>query len=249
MSGGELAVIVIAIAVGAIVKSVTGMGLPIIAVPIMSVFIGAETAVAAIALPNLAQNIALVVRHRSSIVQAHYLARFALSGIIGAVIGTLTLGVVPESVTLAVLLAALTGYIVTSIRQPDLQLADDTARRWSSPVGAVAGLFQGAIGISGPIVGTWHHGLRLSRDAFVASVSAVFTISGASQVVVLATRNKFDGLLTVALILAVFVLATIPLGHRLANRLSAERFQHAILGLLSLSALSIAYRLLEQIWS
>jgi uncharacterized membrane protein YfcA len=55
MNGTDLAVVAVAVLVGAMVKSITGMGLPLVAIPIMTMFMPTETAVAVLAMPNVAQ--------------------------------------------------------------------------------------------------------------------------------------------------------------------------------------------------
>ena len=52
------------IAVGAMMKGITGLGLPIFAIPALAMFVPVETAVVVMALPTLIGNIWLVVVHR-----------------------------------------------------------------------------------------------------------------------------------------------------------------------------------------
>jgi uncharacterized protein len=149
------------------------------------------------------------------------------------------LGVVPDTVTLSALFLVVALYLISALRMPDLRVPATTARRWAPAVGFVAGLFQGGVGISGPIVGTWHHALRLSRDAFVFSVTVVFAVTGLTQFIVLLATGKLSGRFTVSLLLAVVVVATIPFGARLRNRLSGTSFDRLVLGLLVLSLIAI----------
>ena len=64
MSAGDLVVIFLATAAGATVKGATGIGLPLVATPLMSLVIGVENAVVAIAIPNLASNALIVWTQR-----------------------------------------------------------------------------------------------------------------------------------------------------------------------------------------
>jgi uncharacterized membrane protein YfcA len=54
MSGEEIAVALAAILLGSAIKSISGMGLPLVSIPIISFVTDLETAVAAVAIPNLA---------------------------------------------------------------------------------------------------------------------------------------------------------------------------------------------------
>lgn len=242
----EIALVVVAVFGGALVKSVTGMGLPLVAIPVMTLFLPTTTAVAVIAIPNIVQNVILVVQHRGARGATRHLLAFCAAGIPGAVLGAFALVTVPEWIIRAALALMLLAYLLTVSTAPELHIPDRRVGTWSSPVGFVAGLFQGAIGISGPVVGTWHHGLRLAQDAFVLSVATVFTLTGAAQVSVLAARGEFDGRLLVALGLTVVMLATLPLGARLRRRLSVDRFRTVVLVLLALSCASLVADLIAR---
>ena len=235
----EIAVIVGAVLVGAFVKSVTGMGFPLVAIPVMSLFLPTPTAVAVIALPNVVQNVVLVVQHRAAWPETRHLARFCAAGVPGAVLGAFALVTVPEVLVRSVLVAVLAAYLVTVVVAPTVRVPDGRVRSWSLPVGFTAGLFQGGIGISGPVVGTWHHGLHLAQNAFVVSVATVFSLTGAAQLSVLGVRGELDGRLLVSLALTAVVFVTVPLGARLRRRLSVDRFRAIVLVLLAVSLVSL----------
>jgi len=239
MSSGDLVVVLLAVALGATMKSVTGMGLPIIAIPIISVVTDPELAVAVLAIPNAAQNLVMAFRHRQHLGDTVGLAPMVVAGIAGAALGAAALGAVPSEVVLGVLILLVSAYLVNSVRAPRIGLAPSTARRWAPVAGFVSGVFQGGAGISGPIVGTWHHALRLPRGAFVLSVSSVFLLAGITQTAVFATNGLLTGRLAVSVLLTVLVLATIPLGSRLSGRLSGPGFDRAVLGLLAISLVAL----------
>ena len=39
-------------------------------------------------------------------------------------------------------------------------------------------MMQGAVGVSGPIIGSWLYAYRLPRDAYILSLSVLFLITG-----------------------------------------------------------------------
>jgi uncharacterized membrane protein YfcA len=247
MSGDEIAIVVAAVLLGALVKSITGMGLPLVAIPIMALFVSTETAVAVMAIPNVAQNLVLAVRHRHARHESRRLLQFCGASVIGAGVGALSLGLVADWVTRLVLVTMVAGYIVTTLVAPDVRIGDERERRAAAPLGLLAGVFQGGIGISGPIVGSWFHGLRLSADAFVFSISTAFLIAGATQSVVFGVRGTLDGRITVSVLLSVLVVATIPLGSRLRRRLSIETFRRLVLLLLAGSCAGMTVDLIGQL--
>jgi hypothetical protein len=242
----EIALVVGAVFAGALVKSVTGMGFPLVAIPVLTLFLPTPTAVAIIAIPNLVQNAILVARHRPARGGTRHLAVFCASGVVGAVVGAIALVTIPEAIVRAALVAMLAAYLLTVALAPDLQVPDGRVRTWSVPVGFGAGVFQGGIGISGPVVGTWYHGLHLAQDAFVLSVATAFTLTGAAQVTVLAVRGELDGRYLVALGLTLVMLATLPIGARVRRRLDGDRFRTFVLVLLVASLVSLVVDLVRR---
>ena len=114
------------------------------------------------------------------------------------------------------------------------------SKRLAPGVGFVAGAFQGAIGISGPIVGSWIHSYRLPRGAHIASVTTLFLVSGTTQFAVLVASGELSGRVTASLLACIPVLAVIPLGTQLRERASARGFDLAIIGMLLVSVVALS---------
>jgi len=99
---------------------------------------------------------------------------------------------------------------------------------------------QGAVGVSGPVVATWLHGYRLQRDSYVFSITLLFGVTGAAQVVVLVAQGAFTAeRLVGSAVAAISVAIAIPLGLRLRRRLAGTAFERAVLAVLVLSAVSL----------
>lgn len=243
MDGGDLLIIVLAILAGAMVKSVSGMGLPVIAVPLITLVLPLEEAVVVTALPGLAVNGVIGWRERSHVDQTRDLPVLAATGVVGAVIGTLLLVHLPEEPVLVALAVIVLAYVVLAFARPSFKIAPRTATRWSPAVGVSAGVMQGATGISGPITGTWIHAYRLPRDAHVLAVTVLFFMAGVGQTVPLVAGGAFAGRWVAAVIGVPLALAMIPLGTRVRGRLSGRGFDYVVLAALVLSAVTILVRL------
>ena len=239
MSGTELAIVLVAVVIGAIAKAVTGMGLPLIVIPIASLFIDVNDAVVVIALPNVLANAYLASRERTSYDDTRDLPRLAIAGVIGAIAGTLLLVNIPERPLVIAVIVAIAGYVVLFFAHPDLRVGPERSRRLAPAVGGVAGMFQGAVGISGPIVGSWIHSYRLPRGAHIFSVTSLFFITGLAQLIVLIASGELSGRVVATLLACLPVLAAIPIGTRLRNSVSVRGFDLAIVGMLVVSALAL----------
>jgi uncharacterized membrane protein YfcA len=241
MTGTELTIVLIAVIVGSVVKAVTGMGLPIIAIPIAALFVDLDDAVVTIAFPNLLANGVLSFRERSHVRETRDLPVLAVASVIGAVIGAIAFVSLPEEPLVILLIIAILGYVITFFFKPDLQIGPERSRRLAPAVGGVAGVFQGAIGISGPIVGSWIFSYRLPRGAHIFSVTSLFLVSGTTQFLVLAGSGELAGRMGASLLACIPVLGSIPVGAWLRNRVSARGFDLAVVGMLiaSIGALAV----------
>ena len=243
MTGAEVLIVVGATLLAGFVKGVTGMGHPLVAVPIVSLFLSVEEAVVLVALPNLLSNLVLCVETRASIPETRDLPRFLGAGVPATVVGVWLLLAVPGEPLRAALALAIFTFVFQKIRQPDLMIPPATATRFAPLVGAVSGLFQGGIGISGPIVAPWFQCYRLGQAPYIFSIAAAFGVTGAVQIIVLALRGGFDGRVGLAVIAIPSSLAAIWVGARVRRRLSGPVFEQLVLGVLTASGVALVVRL------
>lgn len=239
----EVAIVLGASLLGAFVKSVTGMGYPLFAVPIIALVMGVEDAVVIVATPNVTANFLLCYGARAGRHDTHDLRPLVIFGMGGAVVGTFALVSVPEEPLLIALVATIGVFVVNYLRGSTVAIARRTAARWSPPVGVVAGLMQGAVGVSGPVVATWLHAYRLPKDAYVFSVTLIFGLTGLVQLVLLAASGTVTGERALLSALAFApVLAMIPVGTALRGRLGGRAFERAVLAILIVSAVALVVR-------
>ena len=228
---------------GAFIKSVTGVGLPSVAVPVIAVFTSVEDAVVVIALPAFVMNAALIARHRAGAGRVVHLPVLVGTGIVGAAIGSLLLKELNEQILLLVLAVVVVGYLVTNLFLADFSWPPQIVAPASPAVGLSAGVLQGAAGISGPLIGTWLHGLRLGRDGFIYSMTLLFLVNGAAQFVVLGALGLYtSGRIGATLLTVVPAVAMLPVGGWVGKRLAPEIFDRFVLVLLACSAVALAIR-------
>jgi len=242
LSGAEVGIAVAAIAVGSLLKSITGMGVPVVAIPVISLVVGVEEAVIVVALPNLLLNLVLAWRERSHLDATRDLPMLGFTGVVGAVLGTLLLVAVPDEPLVVLLAVAVLGYVATFVLGVEPTMKPETASRWAPGVGLSAGFMQGAVGISGPLIGTWIHSYRLGRASYILSVTTLFSLAGAAQLAVLLGGSELAGLWTPTLLACVPALATVPVGARLRGRMTSHTFDGLIVGVLALAAVVLVVR-------
>ena len=245
MGVGEIAAILLIGVFSALIKAITGMGYPIILVPVAALFVPIADAIIFVSLSNFVLNAMLAwgARHaRQAIPGLSYFLGFS---ILGGIIGSVMLPHLPELLIRLLLIAIVVGYLGNRLRSPHWQIPPRQQVVLSPIVGCLAGVFQGAGGVSGPIISPWYLSFKLSRSAYIFAITSVFAVSGLAQIVVLALQGSFTSDLTrVALLLVPGTLAAQPIGLRLREKLSAKVFDSSVVTILIASALSILVKIL-----
>lgn len=243
MDYGEIAVVLVAVAVGFFAKGVTGIGGPLIATPVLAAFEGVEFAVAVLAIPTLLANIWQVWDNRAAAGSVRrYLIPLLAAGTIGIFIGVWFLVSIDDrwlTLTLALVVIA---YIVWYLVKPEFRLSEQTAQRLAAPVGLTAGSIHGATGISGPVLATYTHTLNLPRTGFVFAVTVPFLVLGAALIVSLVAVDAYDSERVTAGLVAIIPMAiALPIGEWFGERLSQQAFQIVVLVVLGAAALRLLW--------
>ena len=243
MSTTELIVVGVASALAMLAKSATGLGYPLVAIPIVAAVAGVETAVVAVTLPNAVANLLVGWRTRHARSESRDVLVLSATSAAGAVLGAFILVSAPERPLLIVLAVTVLLFVVRSLWFGEVTVSPSVGRRASPFVGGVTGLMQGAVGVSGPIIGSWLYAYRLPRDAYIFSLSVLFLLAGAAQITTLASIGAYstDRLIAAAVGLGP-VLAVLPVGEHLRARLSGPQFDRAVLVLLAASGATLVIR-------
>lgn len=234
--------ILLALALGGLLKGATGAGTPVVAVPVMAAFFDVRLAVVIMVTPNLVTNLWQWHSFRHHTLPGGFGLALSLAGALGALLGTALLATAPVRLLSLLVAAAVLAYISLRVLKPHFRLAFEHARRIVWPVGVAGGVLQGAVGISAPISVTFLNAMRLERPQFICTISLFFIAMSVVQIPTL----FLAGLMTPQL-LALGVLAMLPqigampLGEWLARRISAQTFDRLILGLLAALALRLVW--------
>ena len=137
-----LTLIAIALAMGSVAKSVVGIGLPLCAMPVLSLFLGVPHAAAIVALPIAFTNAWQVWQFRSQWSSVQFLRTFLFLGGVGTVIGTYALARVPSELLSLTLGVVVVVYLAMRAARPALRLDMRFGRQIAPAVGLVAGTFM-----------------------------------------------------------------------------------------------------------
>lgn len=230
------------IAVGAtffgagLVKGVTGMGLPTVAMAVLGALVSPLVAASLLVVPSLITNVWQFVSGPAVGPIARRLWPMMLAIVVGALLSAGLLVGGDTRTTTAALGAALVGYSVYTLLARQIQVPAGV-ERWLSPViGGGTGLVTGGTGIMVIPAVPYLQALGLSRDQLVQALGLSFTVSTLALAAGIGVYGAFTlqgiGLSTLAVLPA---LAGMWAGQRLRFRINPAVFRNVFLiGLLLL---------------
>ena len=169
---------------------------------------------------------------------------FAVAGAAGAGVGSLVLVSLHSDALLLGVAGAVFLYIAFRLAKPHWVLDMDIAARLAPMTGFAGGVLQGAAGISAPISISFLNATKMARESFIATISVFFVAMSLVQIPMLAWWGVLTpdrALLSAAALLP--LVAGMPLGAYLAQRMSKAFFDRVILALLA----AIAVRLVVDV--
>jgi len=243
VSALDLAILVIGLAVAGLAKGATGMGLPLVATPIVASVFGPRAAVVIVTIPIFVSNSLLLAQgwRRTGVLRG--LTPIIVASIVGTTIGVQLLASLDQR-TFAILITLM---VAIFLLRGDRLIGDDPrarrARLLGPLVGFVGGVLQGTTSIASPLVGSFFHTLRLPPRDFVLVLAAVFEINSIVQVIGYALLGLFTPeVLALGIMSLVPTLLALMAGIYLRGRMDAARFRSVIVVLLILSVVNLLYR-------
>ena len=243
MGALDLLILVAGLGVAGLAKGTTGMGLPLVATPILAGVFGPRPAVVIVTIPIFAANTMLLVQGWRRFEVLRGIWPIVVASAFGTVVGVNLLALLDQR-TFALLISAMVALFL--FRGDRLIGADPAARRarvLGPVVGLVGGVLQGTTSISSPLIGSYFHARRLPAAEYVLVLAAIFELNSIIQLV----GYSLLGLYTPP-ILAIGVVGLVPAllgllaGIVLRGRIEQERFRQLIVVLLIASVANLLYR-------
>lgn len=217
-----------------IVKGAIGSGVPVIVVPILTMLYDVKLAIAVLVAPNLVSNALQVWQYRRHLLPLRFLAAFSLAGGLGIVLGTWGLVVLSAELLSLGVASAIVLYLAIKLARRRIALPFHIACRIVIPVGLLAGVLQGAAGMSAPASVTFLNAMQLERRVFIGSISVFFVTITCVQIPALLRAGILTTELFYASVLAlVVIVAAMPIGSHLGKRLPHHWFDNLIMLLLA----------------
>lgn len=243
MEATSLALVFAALAVGSLLKGITGAGLPIVATPVLTYFLGLPHAIAVLMIPIMATNLHQAMTTSDGLHEVRFLWPAIPAGALGLGIGTWFLASTPPEKLNIGLGSMLLVYIAIKLFKPNAALKRSLSTILSPFVGLAAGFAQGATGLSAAVIIPFVQSVNVSRQATIFTISAIFMIFAVIQffsliyIGLITWRYILEGLLALIPV-ALFM----PFGSWLGKRLSREAFDKIFLVILAVIAVGLIER-------
>ncbi len=245
LSWYDLAVIAVALAAGGFVKGISGIGMPIVAIPIMAGAVGIERAVLVLVIPGIVLNGWIAWQERKHRADTPEMPIILLAGCVGVFGGSWLLYIATERFLSIVLVLWIAVYIGMRMFTPDITLSAAIRGRLAPVIGMIAGLCQGSTGISAPVLATWMHSMKLRPDSYVYAITLPFMVLAMAQLVSYMSIGMYTPRLYLESMLAIVpALFAIPLGVRVRALINQQIFDWIVLLMISL----IGVRLVYNVW-
>jgi len=231
------------LAAGGLVKGVTGMGLPLVAVPVMTLFVSVPVAVSVMTFPIIASNLwqgwqggrwRQVVRRAWPLLAAQPF---------GMVAGVAVLAWAEPRIVMG-MLGALTMLFVAMVHyQPD-SIMSARQERWVAPaMGLCSGFSGGVSSFFGTPIAIYLFLLGLKKDEFVAAIGVTYAYGGIILLITLWAFGVLGLELTGwSLVATPAVFAGMWLGQQLRKKLNADTFRTVVLVVLFIAGINMLRR-------
>lgn len=229
--------LVCALIVAGLVKGAIGVGMPIVAFPLVSMLIGVQASVMLLTMPLILSNIPQALGGGETVPCLFGLMPVLLGMVPGIFLGITALLHVNEHIA-KLLVVILVVILMTAA--PKLKIN----RRAQTPIGIGAGFFGGMLGgvaaMPGPLVFTYLIAKGLRGQAFTKEASLFLVLSAALMASILASTRNFD---PKDVVISTVALAPVSLGmyfgQKLRDRIPAEAFKRLVLLVVLVSGLQL----------
>lgn len=218
-----------ALLAGGIVKGVSGLGLPLVAAPVLANFIPVPQAIALLTVPSIVTSIWQVVHGGHYVGVMRRMWPFIVAMGCGIVAGVSVLVSIDVKLLYLLLGAFVAAFSLLFVRRVVFMLTPNS-ERWAAPMfGLAAGFIGGVSMMFGPIFAMYLSGLGLDKNRFVATVSTVNLSAALILALALSRHDVFDvQTFAASTALTIPTLAGIFIGQRLRARIDEESFRRAL---------------------
>lgn len=231
------------LAVAGVVKGITGIGIPMVSIGLLSIAISVPQAVALLPVPILVANTWQAFRGRRFRTSLQRFRPLIVALALGMVIGAMLLKHVDERVLQAIIGIAVMLFSITSLSTPELRLPARAEPAAGALAGALGGVLGGMSSLFGPPILMFLVSLNLPKDEFVAAIGTIYLLGGVFLMAALAgVRVLGPEEIALSALATPPLLAGMALGQWLRDKISQRAFRTGLLVTVMLIGASLLLR-------
>ncbi|MGG1599875.1 sulfite exporter TauE/SafE family protein [Paenibacillus naphthalenovorans] len=235
---------VLALLVAGFAKGISGMGLPVVATPVLTLLFDLQTAIAITIVPALLTDIIMLIRTPKNWGLIKNAASLMMFGMCGIVVGSYALVRIHPSILSAVLGVIILLFVGTFFFA--VFPAIKQRRRLDAAVGFIAGTAQGAAGASGPIISMYMLQMKMSRDEFLFMINSFFVTIDVIQLMTVYKLGLYHGPVIYYSIGAIVpALLALAAAFALQKKISDQVFRYSVLIMMTLSASALLFKSIQ----
>lgn len=189
LSLADILILAAAFSLGGFIKGVVGLGLPMIAVPLIATVFDPRTAIAAMILPIMGSNY-IQARQGGSIVEVAVRFRWLLIPMVaGSIVGAAVITSIKLDDAALILGGLVATFALTTLAGWQPRLPSGVDRRLRPAIGLVSGLIGGMSSFFAPTVAPYFFTLGLDKNTFIRAMGVTFLVGEAPLFIGLAVTG------------------------------------------------------------
>jgi len=228
---------------GGVVKGVTGVGLPLVLVPLTAQFVPIPVAVALLTVPMVATNVTQAMEGGETLAAIRRLLPILAFVVVGLLVGVHLLLSIDRRLLSLILGISFLALAALLLLMPHVRIGDATAR-WAGPmIGFAAGVLGGMSAMFGPPMIAYLVGRGTDPNSFVKQMAIFAFTASLTMLLALGGSGSMTGRDMLVSALAIIpIQAGMPLGRWLRRRTKPNWFRIAVLVVLALGGLDMLRR-------
>ncbi|MGE4480733.1 TSUP family transporter [Acidocella sp.] len=232
-----------ALFLGGLVKGVVSIGVPLVAVPLLTGLLSVKQAVLLLSMPIILGNIPQALEGGKFCATLKSIGYLVVGAVIGIALGVKVLFAIPAHLAVGLAGIILLAAALTLLAAPKFSLPKKTAAPVGLLAGLVSGFMEGVSAIPGPLLATYLIATGATGKRFTKEIALVLVISVAVLIFVFGQSRHASGAdLLMSAIAAIPVVGGILAGRPLRDALPPKLFRAVVLVFIIAAAAQMVMR-------
>lgn len=239
----DFLILVVGLGFAGFAKGTTGMGLPLLATPLLAAVFGPRAAVVIVTIPIFAANSLLIMQGWRRFDALRSIVPIILASAVGTMLGVNLLALIDQR-AFAILISLM---VIVFLARGDRIVGENPgarrARILGPIVGFASGVLQGTTSIASPLIGSFFHARKLEPHDYVIVLVTIFELNAVVQLVGYGLLHLYTpSIVAIGLLAIVPTLLAMMVGIYFRGRLDQRRFRQLIVVLLIISVTNLLWR-------